>query len=91
MGGKKIEYAKHQIGGTTMIHPRVADLTVDEFKDMIREVVTQTIVELFGDHDEGLELREDIKVSLQHSIEAVQAGGETIPAEVVAAKLGLEW
>lgn len=74
-----------------MIPSRVADLTVDEFKGMIREVVTQTIAEIFGDPDEGLELREDIKAHLQGSLEAMQSGGETIPAEVVAAKLGLEW
>jgi hypothetical protein len=74
-----------------MIRSSVADLTVEEFKGLIHEVVTQTIVELFGDPDEGLELREDIKANLQRSIAAVQAGGETIPAEVVAAKLGLDW
>jgi hypothetical protein len=53
--------------------------------------VTETIVELFSDPDMGLELREDIKANLQRSLAAVQAGGETIPAEVVAAKLGLDW
>ncbi len=80
-----------EIGGTTMTQPTVADLTVDEFKDLIREIVTQTIVELFDDPDEGLELREDIKTNLQRSLAAVQAGGETIPAQAVAAKLGLDW
>jgi hypothetical protein len=74
-----------------MIRSSVADLTIDEFKDLVREVVTQTIVELFGDPDEGLELREDMKANLQRSLAAVQAGGETIPAEVIAAKLGLDW
>jgi hypothetical protein len=74
-----------------MIHSRVADLTVDEFKGLVREVVTQTMVELFGDPDEGLELREDIKANLRRSLAAVQAGGKTIPAEVVAARLGLDW
>lgn len=74
-----------------MIPSRVADLTVDEFKGLIHEVVTETILELFGDPDIGLELREDMKANLQRSLTAVQAGGETIPAEVVAAKLGLDW
>ena len=36
---------------------RVADLTVDEFKDLIRETVKQTIVEMVSDPDEGLQLR----------------------------------
>lgn len=67
-----------------MIRSSVADLTIDEFKDLIREVVKQTIVELFGNSDEGLDLCEDIKANLQRSLAAVEAGGETIPAEVVA-------
>ena len=74
-----------------MIPSRVADLTVDELKDLIHEVVTQTIVEMFGDSDAGLELREDIKTNLQRSLAAVQAGGKTISVEVVANKLGLNW
>ena len=74
-----------------MIPSRVADLTVDEFKGLVHKVVTETIVELFSDPDMGLELREDIKANLQRSLAAVQAGGETIPAKVVAAKLGVDW
>jgi hypothetical protein len=74
-----------------MIPSRVADLTVDQCKDLIREVVTQTIGEIFGDPDEGLELREDITAALQRSLAAVQAGGETTPAQATADKLGLEW
>ena len=87
----KIEDTYRQKGCIAMIPSRVADLTVDEFKDLIREAVTQTIVEIFGDPDKGLELQEDIKAALQRSLEVVQAGGETIPAQTVATKLGLEW
>ena len=74
-----------------MTELRVADLTIDELKELIREVVTQAMVETLGDPDAGLELREDMKARLQRSLEAVEAGGETIPAEVVAARLGLDW
>jgi hypothetical protein len=74
-----------------MIPSRVADLTIDQFKDLIHEIVTRTIVEMFGDPDAGLELRDDIKANLQCSLAAAQAGGETIAAEVVATKLGLDW
>jgi hypothetical protein len=70
---------------------RVADLTVNEFKDLIREVVTETLAEILRDPDEGLEVREDIKIALQRSLADVQAGGETLSAEAVAAKLGLDW
>jgi hypothetical protein len=66
-------------------------LTVDEFKDLIREVVTQTMVDAFADPDKGLELREDMRDALQRSLAALEAGRETIRAEQVAARLGLEW
>lgn len=69
----------------------VADLSVDQFRDLVRETVAQTVVELLEDPDEGLELRDDIKARLQRSIAAVEAGGETIPAEVVAARIGMAW
>ena len=74
-----------------MIPLRVADLTVDEFKDMLHQVVTETVVELFGDPDVGLDLREEVEANLRRSLAAVQAGGETMSAETVAARLGLEW
>lgn len=74
-----------------MTDSTIADLTVEEFKDLVREAITQALLEALGDPDEGLELREDIKAKLQYSLATVQAGGETIPAQEVAAKLGLNW
>jgi hypothetical protein len=38
--------------------------------------------------DQGLELREEIKIRLQQSLAEIEAGGKTIPAQEVAAKLG---
>lgn len=74
-----------------MARSTVADLTIEQFKDLIREVVIQTLLEVFGDPDEGLELRDDFKVKLQQSLARVQAGDKTIPVEEVAARLGLSW
>lgn len=74
-----------------MAYTTVADLTVDQFKDLIREVVIQTLIEVLGDPDEGLELRDEIKVKIQKSLAAVKAGEKIIPAGEVAAKLGLIW
>jgi hypothetical protein len=74
-----------------MAYGTVADLTVDQFKALMREVVVQTLTEVLGDPDEGLELRDDIKIKIQQSLAAVKAGGEIVPAEQVAAKLGLNW
>ena len=49
---------------------RVAELTVDELKQIIEEAVEQKLSEMLGDPDEGLELCEEIKVRLRHSLEA---------------------
>ncbi|NJN92923.1 MAG: hypothetical protein HC875_01945 [Anaerolineales bacterium] len=74
-----------------MTYSNVADLTVDELKNLIREVVSQTILEIFGDPDEGLELQDEIKDRLHRSLAATQTGAKLTSAQDVAAKLGLEW
>ncbi len=66
---------------------RVAEMTVDELKHLVREVTRQTVVEILADPDEGLELRDEMKAKLRTSLAAT----ETIPAADVAARLGLEW
>jgi hypothetical protein len=70
---------------------RVAELTVDELKQIIQEAVEQKLSEMLSDPDEGLELREEIKARLLHSLEAERRGARGIPAQEVAAQLGLEW
>ena len=67
----------------------VGDLTMDAFRELVREVVVQTLSDLLTDPDEGLALREDFIEELQHSLAAVEAGGKTIPVAQVAEKLGL--
>lgn len=69
----------------------VADLTVEEFRKLVREVVIQTLSEMLGDPDEGLELRDDLADEIRSSLACVEAGGRTVPAQEVAAKLGLSW
>ena len=48
-----------------MTRSRVVDLTVDELRDLVREVVIQTLLEMLGDPDEGLELRDDLAAELE--------------------------
>jgi hypothetical protein len=67
----------------------ISDPTVDELRNLIREVVAQTLLELLGDPDEGLELREEIQDRLHRSLAATPV--ESTSAQAVAAKLGLEW
>ena len=51
-----------------MASSRIADLTVNEFKELVRESVAQSITGLLGDPDQGLRLREDFAESLQRSL-----------------------
>ena len=74
-----------------MTTPKVADLSVNEFRKLIREEVKQTISEMFTDPDNGLELRDEFKRELERSLNGVEAGGKTRPVEEVAANLGLDW
>ena len=70
---------------------KVADLTVDELIQLIQEAVEQKLIEMLGDPDEELELREGIRARLRSSLEAEQSGVQPIPAQEIAARLGLEW
>lgn len=74
-----------------MANTKVAELSIDDFKNLIRETVSQTIIDMLNNPDEGLELREDFSAKLRQSLAEVQIGGKTTPANEAAAKLGLEW
>jgi hypothetical protein len=75
----------------TTMSTKLADLTVDEFKQLIATTVEWKLLEILGDPDEGLELREEIENRLQRSLEKERRGARGIPAQDVAAQLGLEW
>ena len=68
---------------------KVADLTIDEFRKLVQEVVIQTLLEMMSDPDEGLELRDDLVEELKQSLANVEAGGKTMLMQKVAEKLGL--
>jgi hypothetical protein len=69
----------------------VADLTVDELRNLIQDVVTQSLRKAFEDPDQGLELNPDMEREIRHSLEYVDAGGSVISAKDVAARLNLDW
>ncbi len=74
-----------------MAQARVADLTIDEFKSVIRDVVLETIHDILSDPDEGLELCEDMEAYLTQSLAAMRAGEKTSSIQDVAMRLGLDW
>ena len=60
-----------------MNHSRIADLTVDEFKALLRETMGQWFADLLSDPDERLVLRDDFAEALQRSLAELDAGGRT--------------
>jgi hypothetical protein len=68
----------------------VADMTKDELREMIGELIEEKLVELFGDPDENLVVRDTIKLRLQQQMKSVAAGDRGVPLEDVVRRLGLE-
>ncbi|MGR3310868.1 MAG: hypothetical protein ACUZ77_08830 [Candidatus Brocadiales bacterium] len=64
---------------------KIADLSKEEFKALLGEVIEEKFRELF-DPDYGLELREDFVQRLEASI----ASKERVPFEDVKRRLGLD-
>ena len=67
---------------TVAENKRISDMTVKEFKSLIRDTITELI-----DPDYGLELRPEVEKALRKSLKSKKR----TPAEKVAAKLGLKW
>ena len=66
-----------------MTSPRVADLTVREFKELCRD----TFTEVLDDPDRGLALRDEVGKRLERSLADVDAGGATASHAEVAERL----
>ena len=62
----------------------VADMTADEFRELVGSAVEQKIVELLGDPDAGLVLRETVRKRLLRQKRAVARGerGESLDTAV---------
>jgi hypothetical protein len=72
----------------------VAQMTQSEFKEMLEAVVETTVeeklLEILGDPDEALELREAVRDRLIRQREAVIKGQYGQPLEDVVRELGLD-
>ncbi len=68
---------------------KVKDLSVEEFKALVRQAAEEKLEELLGDPDSGLELRDEVKEKLEQSLIAVQDGQKGIPIDEVANQAGL--
>jgi len=64
---------------------RVSDLTIEELRRIIKEIIDEKFRELLFDPDEGLELKEEIEQRLRASLLST----ERIPFEEVKKGAGL--
>jgi hypothetical protein len=66
---------------------KVAEMSVEELKQLIAQIVEQKLDELLGDPDYGMELRDEVKERLRKASKTERG----TPAADVARKLGLVW
>lgn len=67
------------------------ELSIEELKALIGEVVEEKLREMLGDPDEGLALRPDIQERLVKSLNQPKESRQTVSAAEVARRLGLDW
>jgi hypothetical protein len=65
-------------------------MTKEELREMIEMSIEQKLLEILGDPDEGLEIRQSVRDRLLRQREAVAAGERGQPFDDVVQRLGLE-
>ena len=70
---------------------KIRDLTTEQLKALIQDVVEEKLQEMLDDPDQGLELREEVKQRLRESLDAAERGEVSIPVEQVARETALQW
>jgi hypothetical protein len=66
-------------------------MSVDEMKMLVSELVEEKLMELLGDPEADLELKEEVITRLKASFEAESKGEIGTPAASFAEKIGLKW
>jgi hypothetical protein len=67
----------------------VADMTTEELKEMLGELIEAKLTEVLGDPDQGLELQETVRERLELQQSAVARGERGESFDDVARRLGL--
>jgi hypothetical protein len=70
---------------------QIKDLTIAEFKDLIRATVLEVLSTHLNDPDAELELRPEVQQQLLASRQRRAAGARGVPAAEVAQQFGLTW
>jgi hypothetical protein len=68
----------------------VAQMTREELQEMLEATIEQKLLEMLGDPDEGLELRDDVRERLLRQRQVVAEGerGQSLEDVVQQLKLG---
>jgi hypothetical protein len=69
----------------------VKDLSVEELRAVIGEVVEEKLREILTDPDAGLALRPETRERLRTDLQEPQDDGQNIPAAELARRRGLDW
>lgn len=67
----------------------VAEMTADELRHMIEDVVEDKLMDLVRDPDQGLELRPEFEAEILRRMERFEQDGESVDLETVARDLGV--
>ncbi|BCB95568.1 hypothetical protein JZK55_04900 [Dissulfurispira thermophila] len=68
----------------------ITQMSKEELKELIGSVVEQKMLELIGDPDEGLSIREDLLERLKRQKEQVARGRRSKSLDSIVKELGLE-
>jgi len=81
-----VQYRRERLSMQT-----VKDLSVEELRAVIGEVVEEKLREILNDPDAGLTLRPEIRERLRRDLQEPQEEGQNIPAAELARRRGLDW
>lgn len=70
---------------------KIKDLTIDEFKAVIGEIIEEKFRELLIDPDGGLTPRPELEARLRQQLEKPNLDGENISAADAARRRSMEW
>jgi hypothetical protein len=69
----------------------VRDLSIEELRALIADVVEETLRDLVGDPDAGLELRPEVRERLLKTLNQPRESRRTVPVSEVARQIGVDW
>jgi len=65
----------------------VAEMTADQLRTLVRSAVKETLWEILGDPDVGLELRSEFEERLRQAVSYVTEGGHLLSMEELISQL----